>query len=96
MKKKMKTKVKRVKKQKKSKHVKKSTTVKTVKVEQMNYMPLGKCKSCLRIVKDTDYTNDVEGLNHFAKSGLCKRCNEEDVETTDEIPPPMTMSYEKQ
>jgi hypothetical protein len=47
---------------------------KTEVKKELDYIPLGKCKSCKRAVKDSDFKDDVDAYNQFATKGLCKRC----------------------
>ena len=55
-----------------------------IEKKELDYIPLGKCRSCKKIVKDTDLASDLDALNKFASSGLCKKCLSEEVETADQ------------
>jgi len=65
---------------------KKKETV--IEKKEFNYIPLGKCRSCKKIVKDTDFNDNAEAMKKFASSGLCTRCIDieldEDIVTTTE------------
>jgi hypothetical protein len=67
----------------------KETAAKSTKPE-LDYIPLGKCKACVRTLKDTDFKGNDEAYAKFASTGLCPRCQTQTDEVdADLLEPPL-------